>query len=133
MIYQTITVLTAEQYIGNNDNTHTITTSHPNETVDNIDSISEMPGLLNLNSSDFSELLDGPENDCEVMSNADSMLHQNKDIDSDFELDGAFGLSKADDPFLEAESALFLETYVNSELSGVLLLTEHIACSLNSN
>ena len=82
MIYQTITVLTAEQYTGNNDNTHTITTSHPNETVDNTDSILEMPGLLNPNSSDFPELPDGPENYCEVMSNADSMLHQNKDIET---------------------------------------------------
>jgi hypothetical protein len=114
-------VLIVGKYIGGYD-TQTITMPCPNETVTNTDLISETLILLDTSLNDLPKPLDGPESDNEVMSDVDSVSHHNKDMDSDFELDRAFGLGENNDPFLEEDQAMFLEMFANSGLSGVLLL-----------
>ena len=94
-------------------------------------SINNASPLIDLGPTNLLEVLDGLNNDLEVMSDADGVLCD-EDIDSDFDLSGAFGLAEDDDPFMELEEALFTEMCGETELSGVQLLIQHIPCLLTS-
>jgi hypothetical protein len=66
-----------------------------------------------------------PDRESETASDMDIPPHRDEDVDSDFDLDGAFGLGETDDPFLDVKNALFLEMCADSGLSSVLLLISY--------
>lgn len=80
-------------------------------------SINNTSTLIDPSPTDLLEVLDGLDNDSEVMSDVDGVL-RGKDIDLDFDLSGAFGLAEYDDPFMELEDALFADMCREAELSG---------------
>jgi hypothetical protein len=94
-------------------------------------SINKASTLIDLGLTNLLEVLDGLDSDSEMISDMDGVLCD-EDIDSDFNLSGAFGLAEDDDPFMELENALFAEMCAETELSGVQLLIQHVPCLLTS-
>ena len=94
-------------------------------------SINKASTLIDPGPTNLLEVLDGLDSDLETISDVDGVLHD-EDIDSDFNLSGAFGLAEDDDPFMELEDTLFAEMCGETELSGAQLLIQHVLCLLTS-
>jgi hypothetical protein len=94
-------------------------------------SINKASTLIDPGPTNLLEVLDGLDSASEAMSNVDGVL-RDEDVDSDFDLSGAFGLAEDDDPFMELEDALFTEMCGGTELSGAQLLIQRVPRLLTS-
>ena len=122
--------LTTEWYIGSYDDTHTSTPIlGPDATVADVGLVADT--LAHIGSSPAEGMdSDVMSDEGDVMSDEDDAMSGKdnmpcKDMDSDSELDKAFGLGEDDNPFLLLEDALFTEMHKECGLSGVLLLKQH--------
>jgi len=96
-------------------------TPGPDVTVADAGSVAETLTHTHPSLAEFLLEQDGMSSD--AMSDEDSTPCEN--MDSDFELDGVFGLGEDDDPYLLLEDVLFAEMCREAELSGTLLSKQH--------
>ena len=123
--------LTTELYIGSYDDTHiSPPIPGPDVTMANAGLVTETLVPVDLGLANLLFEQDGTDSDAVLAKllfedGTDSDATSNKDMDSDFELDGAFGLGVDDDPFFLLGDALFAEMCREIGLSGVSISKQH--------